>query len=48
MCCRPCETRERRISELEEEIRELKARLLRALAERENLKWRVIRAAKGE
>jgi molecular chaperone GrpE (heat shock protein) len=48
MCCRPCETCQRRISELEEEVRELKDRLLRALAEHENLKRRVIRAAKGE
>jgi hypothetical protein len=41
----PGEYHMRRISELEEEVHDLKDRLLRSLADRENLKWLV---AKGE
>ena len=46
--CTPCETCQRRIKELEEDVQELKDRLLRTLANMENLKWSVIRTAKGE
>ena len=46
--CGSCEDHKRRISELEQEVEDLKDRFIRALADRENLKWRVIRAAKGE
>ena len=46
--CSSCEEHKRRVSELEEELRDVQDRLIRALAHHENWKWRVIRAAKGE
>lgn len=47
MICEYCKTLERRAKELEAETEALKKSLLWSIAERDNLKYRVICAAKG-
>lgn len=46
--CAACAAHRERVKELEAELAGLTDRLLRSLAEIENLRRRVVRAAKGE
>jgi molecular chaperone GrpE (heat shock protein) len=46
--CAGCAAHGKRVEKLEAEVADLTDRLLRSLAENENLRRRVIRAARGE